>query len=141
MPYTGVGIDGTWVCDECGCLIADGWQIEHNRQHPHPYDHDPYHDWATEPARHDCVMCRLPESAAVHQTAPPPSTPAHAHAVQEQADRERLDFAWLHNCGHLNHGYWHDRSVCGGCRFSVEHADDVEAHYRLVPVERLRDGP
>ena len=68
-----------------------------------------------------------------------PTTPADAHALQEQADRERRDFAWLHQCGHLNHGYWDDRSVCGGCRFSVEHADEVDGHYRLVPVEGLDD--
>lgn len=69
----------------------------------------------------------------------PPATPADAHALQEQADRERRDFAWLHHCGHLNHGYWHPRNSCGGCRFSVEHADEVEGHYRLVEVEGLSD--
>jgi len=29
--------------------------------------------------------------------------------------------------------------VCGGCRFSVEKADEVDGHYRLVPVEGLGD--
>lgn len=69
----------------------------------------------------------------------PEPTPASVHALQERADRERRDFAWLHQCGHLNHGYWDDRSVCGGCRFSVEKADEVDGHYRLVPVEGLSE--
>jgi hypothetical protein len=68
-----------------------------------------------------------------------PPTPASVHALDQQADRERQGFAWLHHCGHLNHGYWDDRSVCGGCRFSVEKAGHVDAHYRLVPVEGLSD--
>jgi hypothetical protein len=61
--------DDAQICEECGVLIADGYQPIHRRMHPHPYDHDPYHDYATEPARHDCVMCRLPEDAPVHQVA------------------------------------------------------------------------
>lgn len=65
--------------------------------------------------------------------------PEQAHQLRRQADEARQGFAWLHNCGHLNQGYWHDRSVCGGCRFSVEDAEDVEAHYRLEPVEGLGD--
>lgn len=68
-----------------------------------------------------------------------PPTPADAHALQEQADRERRDFAWLHQCGVLNHGYWSPGSMCTGCRFSVDKADHVDAHYRLVPVEGLGD--
>lgn len=117
------------VCEECGALVAFAYQPEHRRLHPHPY----------EDGQDTCLMCCLPESAPVHAVALVPGTPAHAHAVQAQAESERRGFAWLHHCGVLNHGYWHDRSVCGGCRFSVEHANEVEAHYRLVSVEGLSD--
>ncbi|MFB4284872.1 hypothetical protein ACBJ59_57060 [Nonomuraea sp. MTCD27] len=41
--------------------------------------------------------------------------------------------AWLHHCGELNLGTWSDRAVCGGCRYAVGHAEDVE-QFRLVRV-------
>lgn len=120
------------TCPECGSLVDDGYLHEHRRGHPHAYE-----EW--QEGQDACLMCRLPQAAPVHAKAPEPGTPAHAHLLQRQADRERRDFAWLHHCGHLNHGYWTDRSTCGGCRFSVERAGEVDAHYRLVPVEGLDD--
>ncbi|MEV1167365.1 hypothetical protein [Nonomuraea sp. NPDC049784] len=39
--------------------------------------------------------------------------------------------AWMHHCGAINLGMWAKRAVCGGCRSSVDHAEDVE-QYRLV---------
>jgi hypothetical protein len=67
MAYTGIGIDGTVVCDQCGCLVADGWQKEHNGQHPHPYDPDLQVGPTSHKEPRGCLMCRLPEDAAVHQ--------------------------------------------------------------------------
>ncbi|MFN2636868.1 MAG: hypothetical protein ABR585_07580 [Gemmatimonadaceae bacterium] len=80
------------------------------------------------------VVDRYAGLAVVDQHA---ATPATAHELHRQADRETGKLAWLHQCGHLNQGYWHDGSVCGSCRFSVEHAREVTEHYRLVPVEVL----
>lgn len=68
-----------------------------------------------------------------------PPTPVSVHALDRQADQERQGFAWLHHCGHLNSGYWSSRAMCGGCRSEVAKSSHVDAHYRLVPVEGLRD--
>jgi hypothetical protein len=107
------GPGGIMVCQTCGSMVANGWFAEHRTLHE--------------------AVAPIPLFKST------PATPAHAHETQEHADRERRDFAWLHHCGHLNHGYWHSRNSCGGCRFSVEHANEVEAHYRLVEVEGLSD--
>ncbi|MFN2636856.1 MAG: hypothetical protein ABR585_07515 [Gemmatimonadaceae bacterium] len=52
---------------------------------------------------------------------------------------ETHGMAWLHHCGHLNPGGWNNRSVCAGCRFSAEHADEVDAHYVLTVVPAVPD--
>ena len=124
MPFIGIGINEAEACEDCGALVPGDWQNKHMQQHPH------------EPIADPCVLCLLPEAASVHEPQP---TPASVHKLLGQAESERRGFAWLHHCGALNHGYWHHRSVCGGCRFSVERANEVEAHYRLVPVEGLPD--
>lgn len=54
--------------------------------------------------------------------------------VAEDTSPETHGMAWLHQCGHLNQGAWDDDAMCGGCRFSVERPEDVQAHYRLVVV-------
>lgn len=53
--------EDTSVCEECGVLVADGYQPIHRRQHPHPYD-----GYASTPERPGCVLCQLPEDASVH---------------------------------------------------------------------------
>lgn len=42
--------------------------------------------------------------------------------------------AWKCECGHLNWGRWNERSICGGCRFSVDKLDQVEKHYELIEI-------
>ncbi|MFI7448108.1 hypothetical protein ACIBQX_11470 [Nonomuraea sp. NPDC049714] len=127
MPFQGIGINEAEACEDCGALVPFDWQNKHMQFHPH----EPIAD-----SNGRCMLCHLPEGASVHEPEP---TPASVHKLQQQADRERQEFAWLHHCGTLNHGYWHDDAVCGGCRFSVEKASHVDAHYRLVPVEGLSD--
>lgn len=63
-------------------------------------------------------------------------TPDSAEALKRELDDQQGQLAWLHG-GYLNLGYWHDRAVCGGCMATIEHAEDVDAHYRLVPIEGL----
>ncbi len=80
-----------------------------------------------------------PEHIAFHEAVGvpvSPATPANAKALEDRLEAENAQLAWLHQCGRLNRGHWFENAICG-CRFSVEHAYEVEGHYRLVPVEGL----
>ena len=127
MPFDGRDNVDAAACDDCGALVPASRQNLHMQFHPHE---------AIADRDGRCMLCHLAEGADVHEPEP---TPASAHALRGRAEQERNQFAWLHHCGTLNHGYWHDDAMCGGCRFSVEKASHVDAHYRLVPVEGLSD--
>lgn len=129
MPYCKG--DEANICEECGALVADGYQIVHNGQHVHAYSPDLHSE------RNGCTMCRLFEADAVHAVAPAPGTTAHARLLQQQADDESALLAWRHDCGHLIQGFWTAGAYCSGCGMDADDADDVTAHYRLVPVEGL----
>lgn len=75
-------------------------------------------------------------AALANTPKPQPPTPASAEALKHELDEQRSQLAWLHG-GYLNLGYWHGRAVCGGCMATIEHAEDVDAHYRLVPIEGI----
>lgn len=56
------------------------------------------------------------------------------------------EFAWLHQCGHLNAGLYHpdnwlgEHATCGGCSCEVKRDTEVTAFFRLSPTERPSHG-
>lgn len=55
--------DDAQICQECGVLIADGYQQNHARQHPHAYE-------ARQAGEPECLYCHLFQDAAVHARRP-----------------------------------------------------------------------